>query len=457
MNPSPFAQMGSIPQDFPRWLPDLLGKLTGALGWNIDWSQFGPLLLVLWGVIVFTLIAIVAQAAVIFMVLMERKVLAWLTQRKGPNRVGPWGLLQTLADGVKLLFKEDIIPAGASPILFTLGPAIFFLPTFVFFGLIPFTDQLLAVALPAGALFIFAISSLSVVGLVLSGWASNNKYSLLGGMRSAAQAISYEIPLVMAVLGVVLFTGTMNIAEIVKAQQGGFWNWYWLVLTPISLLIFFISSLAEVNRVPFDLPEAESELVSGYNTEYTGMKFALFFLAEYAALFAMSALTVAFFFGGYYSPFGYYLLDVAQFVGQAMNGQVAWSALFTGWSPSAPTGIMTLAYQAEMLFWFMMKTYLFIFLAMWVRATLPRLKPDQLMGFSWKFLIPLSLLNIFIIAIQKYLFIQSAQGQLLPILNGSTVTSWGISIVIAVVVFGAFFTLMSRLLTEKLEARLAQR
>jgi NADH-quinone oxidoreductase subunit H len=439
-NISPFAQMGSIPQDFPRWLPDLLDKLTGALGWNVDWSQFGPLLLVLWAVVVFTLIAIVAQAAVIFMVLMERKVLAWLTQRKGPNRVGPWGLLQTLADGVKLLFKEDIIPAGASPILFTLGPAIFFLPTFVFFGLIPFTDQLLAVALPAGALFIFAISSLSVVGLVLSGWASNNKYSLLGGMRSAAQAISYEIPLVMAVLGVVLFTGTMNIAEIVKAQQGGFWNWYWLVLTPISLLIFFISSLAEVNRVPFDLPEAESELVSGYNTEYTGMKFALFFLAEYAALFAMSALTVAFFFGGYYSPLPQYIVE-----------------MITGQQAASLTGPLQLALQCEMLFWFMMKTYLFIFLAMWVRATLPRLKPDQLMGFSWKFLIPLSLLNIFVIAIQKYLFIQSAQGQLLPILNGFTVMSWGISIVIAVMVFGAFFMLMSRLLTEKLEARLAQR
>lgn len=447
--------------DYPQWLPELLNKLNNALHLNFDWNQLGPLMLVLWGVIVFTLIAIVAQAAVIFMVLMERKVLAWLTQRKGPNRVGPWGLLQTLADGVKLLFKEDIIPRGANAFLFTLGPAVFFLPAFVFFGLIPFTDELLAVALPAGALFVFAISSISVVGLVLSGWASNNKYSLLGGMRSAAQAISYEIPLVMAVLGVVLFTGTMNIADIVKSQQGGFWNWFTIILTPVSLVIFFISALAEVNRVPFDLPEAESELVSGYNTEYTGMKFALFFLAEYAALFAMSALTVAFFFGGYYPPLPLYFLDVVQFVGQAMHGQVTWDAIFNGWSPPQPGGVMVFGYQAEMLFWFMIKTYVIIFMAMWVRATLPRLKPDQLMGFSWKFLIPLSLLNIFIIAIQKYMFTQHAPGQTLmtnlPILTSQTLASWGISVVIAIVVFTVFFMMMSRLLTAKLQARLAQR
>jgi NADH-quinone oxidoreductase subunit H len=428
--------------DFPEWLPRLLDQGTSRLGASINWADLAPWLTVLWAIIVFTLIAVVAQASVIFMVLMERKVLAWMTQRKGPNRVGPWGTLQTLADGVKLLFKEDIIPRGANKFLFTIAPAVFFLPTFVFFGLVPFTDKLLAVALPAGALFVFAISSISVVGLVLAGWASNNKYSLLGGMRSAAQAISYEIPLVMAVLGVVLFTGSMNIADIVKAQAGPAWNWYGLLLTPVSLVIFFISTLAEVNRVPFDLPEAESELVSGYNTEYTGMKFALFFLAEYAALFAMSALTAAFFLGGYFSPFGVFVTE-----------------LLTHTPAADMSGVAQLGLQIEMLFWFMMKTYFFIFLAMWVRATLPRLKPDQLMGFSWKFLIPLSIINIFVIAIEKYMVLPNGRPVLtaLPVLQSSTLPQWAIWLVVAVVVFGGFFVLMSRLLSQKLEARLARR
>jgi NADH-quinone oxidoreductase subunit H len=431
--------------DFPEWLPKLLERFVGLFGLSVNWADFGGWLTILWSIVIFTLIAVVAQASVIFMVLMERKVLAWMTQRKGPNRVGPWGALQTLADGVKLLFKEDIIPKGANKFLFTIAPALFFLPSFVFFGLIPFTNQLLAVALPAGALFVFAISSISVVGLVLAGWASNNKYSLLGGMRSAAQAISYEIPLVMAVLAVVLFTGSMNISDIVKAQQGPFWNWYGVLLTPVSLAIFFICTLAEVNRIPFDLPEAESELVSGYNTEYTGMKFALFFLAEYASLFAMSAFTVAFFMGGYFSPFGTFFFE-----------------MLTHQAAAQMTGIAQLGLQVEMLFWFMMKTYCFIFLAMWIRGTLPRLKPDQLMGFSWKFLIPLSLINIFVIAIGKTMMLPGGQSVLaannLPVLRmGPVLSNWAIWVVISAVVFGGFFVLMSRLLSEKLEARLARR
>jgi NADH-quinone oxidoreductase subunit H len=426
--------------DYPQWLPELLDQILTPLGVAVSWGDFGALLTVGWSILVFTMIALVAQVSVIFMVLMERKVLAWLTQRIGPNRVGPYGLLQTLADGVKLLFKEDIMSKGTDKFLFTIGPAIFFIPTFVFFALIPFTNQLLAVALPAGALFVFAISSISVVGIVLSGWASNNKYSLLGGMRSAAQAISYEVPLVLSVLAVVLFTGTMNIADIVKAQSGPFWNWYAVLLTPISLVIFFTSALAEVNRIPFDLPEAESELVSGYNTEYSGMKFALFFLAEYAALFAMSGFTTAFFAGGYHSPFGITLTE-----------------FLTHSSVSALTGFAQLGVQVEMLFWFIAKTYVFIFLAMWIRATLPRLKPDQLMGFSWKFLIPLSLVNIFVIALEKYAL---APGGLTKIgtqailSSGSILTSWVVWLVFASVAFGLFFWLSSKLLNQKLEARL---
>ncbi|MEM0951010.1 MAG: NADH-quinone oxidoreductase subunit NuoH [Cyanobacteria bacterium P01_H01_bin.74] len=429
--------------NYPAWLPEILDVVPQLLGVSINWSDYSVLLTIGWAVLAFTLIAIVAKASVVFMVLMERKVLAWLTQRVGPNRVGPWGLLQTLADGIKLLFKEDIMSKGSDKFLFTLGPAVFFTPTFIFFALLPFTDSMLAVALPAGALFVFAISSISVVGMVLSGWGSNNKYSLLGGMRSAAQAISYEVPLVLAVLAVVLFTGTMNIADIVRGQTGPFWNWYGFVLTPISFFIFFISALAEVNRIPFDLPEAESELVSGYNTEYTGMKFALFFLAEYAALFAMSGFITAFFAGGYFSPTGNYLIEY-----------------LTKTPYQDLTGIFQLVVQVEMLFWFLAKTYFFIFLAMWIRATLPRLKPDQLMGFSWKFLIPLSLVNIFVIALGKFFIapggIENIGDQAILSSPGVWIT-WAMWVGFAVGVYGLFFWFSSNSLNQKLEMRLVRR
>ncbi|MBX2859712.1 MAG: NADH-quinone oxidoreductase subunit NuoH [Vampirovibrio sp.] len=414
-------------QSYPDWLAQLFGFIGVSLP--------DDFLLFQWAVILFTAIAIVGQAAVVFMVLMERKVLAWLTQRIGPNRVGPFGLLQTLADGVKLLFKEDIMTRDQDKLLFTLGPALFFLPCFVVYALIPFTSELLAIALPTGALLFFALSSISVIGIVISGWASNNKYSLLGGMRSAAQAISYEIPLVLAVLAVVLYAGTMNIRDIIEMQNNGafgfpfgFISWFSIWLFPLSFIIFFISSIAEVNRIPFDLPEAESELVSGYNTEYTGMKFATFFLAEYAALFAMGALTVCFFFGGYYSPLGGLLSETLKIdvILQSLIGI---------------DGFAGLVRQLEMISWMMLKTYIFIFVAMWIRGSLPRLKPDELMGFSWKFLIPLSLINIFMIAIQKYWHVTS---------DLTFGLAWAAVLVLGV---GGFCVMMSRHFTAKLEER----
>ncbi|OGH99852.1 MAG: hypothetical protein A2104_02105, partial [Candidatus Melainabacteria bacterium GWF2_32_7] len=269
-----------------------------------------------WPVIPFIGVAALVVIGVLFLVLMERKVLAWLTIRKGPNRVGPFGLFQTIADAIKLLIKEDIMSTESNKILFTLGPIIFFAPIMVIYGLIPYTGNLLAINVAAGLFLILAISSLSTIGLVISGWASNNKYSLLGGMRSAAQAISYEIPLVIAAIGITVLAGSMNMQEIVTKQSGGVaqaalldWNMFSWNVWPsfIGFIVFFICSIAEVNRIPFDLPEAESELVSGYNTEYSGMKFALFFLAEYAALFILSVLIVTLFLGGYLSPFNNYL------------------------------------------------------------------------------------------------------------------------------------------------------
>lgn len=340
----------------------------------------------LYGIIVFTALAVVGQGSAAFMVLMERKVLAWLTQRKGPNRVGPYGVLQTVADGVKLLFKEDIMNPGQDKLLFSLGPAIFLFPVYITYMMLPFTNVLVGIDLTVGLLFVFALSSLSVVGIVLAGWASNNKYSLLGGMRSAAQAISYEIPLIMSALTVALAAGSLNIKDIVESQNGAFGaaSWYILVLGPLAFILFYVCSIAEVNRIPFDLPEAESELVSGYNTEYSGMKFAMFFLAEYSSLFGMSALITALFLGGYYSPLGGLIIEKLPF------------------ASTLPSMFKTVLAQLEMATWFIGKTYILIAIAMWLRGTLPRLKPDQLMGFSWKFLIPLSLVNLIVVTFLKY-------------------------------------------------------
>jgi NADH-quinone oxidoreductase subunit H len=336
-----------------------------------------------WPLIPFIGVAVLLIIVVLFLVLMERKVLAILTIRKGPNRVGPYGLFQTIADAIKLLVKEDIMGKETNKILFTLAPVVVFVPTMIIYGLLPYTGNLFAVNIAAGLFMILAISSVSIIGIVIAGWASNNKYSLLGGMRSAAQAISYEVPLFISAISVAILAGSMNMADIVGKQSGGLvlWNMWPSI---IGFVVFFICSIAEVNRIPFDLPEAESELVSGYNTEYTGMKFALFFLAEYAALFIMSVLIVTLFLGGYSSPFGVYISKI--FCDAILHNQ-AFLNLFVG---------------VEQAFWLIFKTYTVIFAIMWIRATLPRLKADQLMAFSWKFLLPLSLLNLVIVAVYRY-------------------------------------------------------
>ncbi len=323
-----------------------------------------------WPVFPFACIAALMVFVVIFLVLMERKVLAWLTIRKGPNRVGPGGWLQTFADAIKLLFKEDIMSCETNKVLFTLAPIVVFAPVMVIYGLMPFTEHFIAMNLAVGLFLVFALSSITTVGIVLAGWSSNNKYSLLGGMRSAAQAISYEIPLVIAVLSVAVLAGSLNLLDIVKAQSGGLFTWnMWPAF--IGFVVLFICSIAEVNRIPFDLPEAESELVSGYNTEYSGMKFALFFLAEYAALFIISVLIATLFLGGYTSPLGFYLIQIPAFI------------------------------HIEQAFWLVAKTYAIIFVIIWIRGTLPRLRADQLMAFSWKFLLPLALVNLVIVAVWK--------------------------------------------------------
>lgn len=346
-----------------------------------------------WTVVPFVCTAVLLMLVVLYLILMERKVLAWLTIRKGPNRVGYCGFFQTIADAIKLLCKEDIMSKDTNKVLFTIAPIVVFFPIMVVYGLMPFTEKFIAIDLAAGIFMVFALSSLTTVGIVLAGWASNNKYSLLGGMRSAAQAISYELPLIVSALSVVVLAGSMNLSSIIAAQSGGvssalILNWNilsWNIIPSfIGFIVFFICSIAEVNRVPFDLPEAESELVSGYNTEYSGMKFALFFLAEYSSLFIMSVFTVVLFLGGYLSPFNDYL------------------SVFLLENLINNNTILGLFIHLEQGFWIIAKTYFVILLIMWIRATLPRLRTDQLMSFAWKFLLPLSLFNLTLVSVFKY-------------------------------------------------------
>ncbi len=320
----------------------------------------------------------------LFAVLLERKVSAHMQDRLGPMRVGYHGVLQTVADILKLLQKEDIVADSTDKPLFNLAPFVVFVGSFAAFAAIPFSGKYIGSSVDVGLFYIIAVSSIVVAGILMAGWASNNKYSLLGAMRSAAQIISYEIPTALVILSIVMFAGTLNLDTMSQNQTSWFWNWnifggaVWglqkILLIPfmfIGFLIIYISSLAEVNRTPFDIPEAESELVAGYHTEYSGMKFAIFFLAEYANMFAVSAIVVALFFGGYQSPFGYF--------GNTIG--VDWLVPF------------------EQLFWFAFKGIFFVFIQMWLRWTLPRLRVDQLMTVCWKYLIPYAFVNLIIIGI----------------------------------------------------------
>ncbi|MCY4403963.1 MAG: NADH-quinone oxidoreductase subunit NuoH [Candidatus Poribacteria bacterium] len=293
------------------------------------------------------------------LVLAERKVAARFQNRTGPMRVGPWGTLQTLADGVKLIFKEDYIPPQGDKVLFMLAPYVIFACSFAVFAAIPFGQDILVSDFNIGIFYIMAISSVIVMGVIMAGWSSNSKWSLLGSLRSAAQIVSYEIPLGLSILTVVMLVESLSMSEIVDKQSGGIFTWliFRSPFTFIAFFIFFISSIAEVNRTPFDLPEAESEIVAGFHTEYSGMRFALFFIAEYANMFAVSAIGVTLFLGGWQG-----VLPGFDFLGG-----------FPG---------------------FVIKTLALVFLMMWIRWTLPRLRVDQLMNLCWKYFIPISFFNI---------------------------------------------------------------
>jgi NADH-quinone oxidoreductase subunit H len=308
-------------------------------------------------VVVFALLAL----AVLFLVWLERKVSAHIQDRLGPMYVGGWhGWAQTLADALKLLLKEDIVPESADRHLFKMAPFIVFLGAFAAYVVIPFGASSFVTDLNIGVLYVIAAGSLSVVGIIMAGWASNNKYSLYGGMRAAAQIISYEIPSAIALMTVIIPVGSLSMVDIVNAQKGGVLHWFIFrnPFTFLGFIVYFIGSLAEVNRTPFDIPEAESELVAGYHTEYSGMRFAFFFLAEYANMFLVASVATTLFLGG-------------------------WTSVFSIGPQLVPGPV-----------WFFLKALLIIFVQMWLRWSLPRLRVDQLMYLSWKVLLPISLVLV---------------------------------------------------------------
>jgi NADH-quinone oxidoreductase subunit H len=324
------------------------------------------------GIILARIVVVVAVALlhVAYATYWERKVIAHMQVRLGPREVGPYGLLQPFADGVKLFFKEDIIPANADKPLFYLAPVIFFIAALTSLAVIPFFNNFVIADINIGLLFLFAMSSLGAYGIVLAGWSSNSKFAFLGGLRSASQVISYEISMGLSLVGVMIMAGSLNLSDIVRSQQH-----YWFAIPQfLGFFIFVVAAFAETNRLPFDLPEAESELVAGYFTEYSGFRFALFFLGEYTGMIIMSSLATVCYLGGWLVPFPF---------------------------PQFLTNLLPFLTHVPGIFWFLMKVYAFMFLFYWVRATLPRYRYDQLMAIGWKMLIPLALVNIVTTALLK--------------------------------------------------------
>ncbi len=341
-------------------------------------------------------LVLILSGVVAYLTLLERKLIAYIQVRLGPMRVGPHGLLQPIADGLKFILKEDIIPRRADALLFTIAPAISLVPAFVVFAVVPFgppdmfrgtietvlgwffdaaTVQAVADNTVAtggfiadfniGLLFVLAVSSVGILGIILGGWASNSKYPLLGALRSAAQMVSYEVALGFAVIGVLLVSGSLSLVQIVQQQEAaGVW---YVFVQPVAFVLFFICGLAETNRLPFDLPEAETELVGGFHTEYSGFRFSLYFIAEYANMITVSALAVTLFWGGWLRPFP--------------NVEWLW---FLDLVPA--------------LGWFVLKVFLFLYLFIWIRGTLPRFRFDQLMRYGWKVFLPVAMANVIVTA-----------------------------------------------------------
>jgi len=405
------------------WLLDVLNSNLGVVRFVVAIA----------GVLLFSI------PAAFIIIYMELKVIARMNLRIGPDRVGPAGALHSLVAGLKVLTKEDFTPTGADSVVFTWAPVIVFLTAVMTFLVVPFGPGLVGQDLNIGLLYLFSVGGMSVVGLLMAGWSSFNKYSLLGGLRAAAQVVSYEIPLTLSVVGLILLAGTMNVYKIAEAQQGWFTDWF-VFRQPLGALIFFIAATAEANRTPFDLTEADSEIVAGFATEYSGMRFGFLFFAEYVNVFIISALLVTLFFGAWNAPvdvnwvlaqFGQSPVTVALDPGSLGIGLVillaavplvltlafatpfylvrssmpAWQALVLGFIAFNVVGVGALGLLAYVgwpwlagLTWFFLKSFAFVFVFVWMRGTFPRVRVDQLMGFAWKWLLPAALLNLFVTA-----------------------------------------------------------
>ena len=320
-------------------------------------SYWPAVSLTTWTLIKIVIIVLPLMGCVAYLTLAERKVIGFMQVRIGPNRVGYFGLLQPVADALKLLTKEIIIPSASSKGLFLLGPVLAIAPAFAAWAVVPFDLNLILADIDAGLLYILAMTSVAVYGVIIAGWASNSKYAFLGALRSAAQIVSYEIAMGFALVGVLMAAGSLNLGKIVLAQQGGFWQWYWLPLFPL-FIVYFISAVAETNRAPFDVAEGESEIVAGFHVEYSGMAFAVFFLAEYANMILVSMLAAIMFLGGWLSPV-----------------------------PFLPDGFP----------WLVAKVGFLLFFFLWFRATFPRYRYDQIMRLGWKIFIPITLVWIVVV------------------------------------------------------------
>jgi NADH-quinone oxidoreductase subunit H len=390
-------------------------------------------------VVAATAILLMTVPTAFVIIYMEMKIIALINLRLGPNRVGPWGTLQSTVHGFKVLAKEDFTPTGVDVPVFTLAPAVVYLAPILGLLVLPFAPGLIGQDMNLALLYFFAIGGINVVGLLMAGWSSFNKYSLLGGLRAAAQVISYELPLTLAVVGVIMLAGTMSLNSIVLGQSGSFLDWY-VFRQPLAFLIFFIAATAEGSRAPFDLTEADSEIVAGFATEYSGMRFGFFFFAEYVNVFVLSALTVVLFLGGWLAPLDVggllrdyagitvdpaldpgrlgigllFLIALAPLLGTLLLTLPFWM-LRSDWSllksllvgfvlfnilAMAAIGLwLTLSFEVVIgLLWFLAKTYALVFTFVWMRGVLPRVRIDQLMGFAWKWLLPAALLNLFVTA-----------------------------------------------------------
>jgi NADH-quinone oxidoreductase subunit H len=349
---------------------NLIQSVLSLVGlWDLLGSFIVPVWPIVWIVVKIFVIILPIMGAVAYLTLAERKVLGFMQVRPGPNRVGYWGLMQPIADGVKLLCKEVIIPSGSNKFLFVAAPVLALAPALAAWAVVPFDDGMALANVNAGLLYLLAMTSLGVYGIIIAGWASNSKYAFLGALRSAAQIVSYELAMGFALVSVLLAAQSMNLGDIVRGQQGGYGmlGWYWIPLFPM-FVVYFIAGVAETNRAPFDLAEGESEIVAGFHVEYSGMGFALFFLAEYANMILIAALTSVMFLGGWLNPFH----------GWPVLGEL---------TDHVPGLIWTLGKMSVMLFIFL-----------WFRATFPRYRYDQLMRLGWKVFIPLTLIWVVVVA-----------------------------------------------------------